>query len=212
MLRLIGLVISIGIADSLNPTTIAPALYLATAEHARGRVIEFTPGVFGVYLVGGLIIALGPGQLLLAAGPPSRPAPQLRPRDRGRRRDAHRGGVSVGLPRPARAPRGHLGPKRGFGARARVLGRHHHRGRAPDRLSLLRGHRRDRRLRPGHRAPGDPDPALQRLLHRARCWRSSPPSPSPGPTPTGCCPTAAPGSSATGRWCWRSWRCWPGCS
>ncbi len=69
MLRLIGLVISIGIADSLNPTTIAPALYLATAEHARGRVIQFTAGVFGVYLIGGLIIALGPGQLLLSLVP-----------------------------------------------------------------------------------------------------------------------------------------------
>ena len=32
MLRLIGLMISIGLADSLNPTTIAPALYLATNE------------------------------------------------------------------------------------------------------------------------------------------------------------------------------------
>ena len=53
MLRLIGLVISIGLADSLNPTTIAPALYLATADHARTRLIEFTLGVFAVYLIGG---------------------------------------------------------------------------------------------------------------------------------------------------------------
>ena len=30
MLRLIGLMISIGFADSLNPSTIAPAMYLAT--------------------------------------------------------------------------------------------------------------------------------------------------------------------------------------
>ena len=35
MLRLIGLVVSIGLADSLNPTTLAPALYLASGEHAR---------------------------------------------------------------------------------------------------------------------------------------------------------------------------------
>lgn len=69
MLRLIGLAVSIGIADSLNPTTIAPALYLATAERARGRVIEFTLGVFAVYLFGGLAIALGPGQLLLSLVP-----------------------------------------------------------------------------------------------------------------------------------------------
>jgi cytochrome c biogenesis protein CcdA len=71
MLRLIGLVVSIGLADSLNPTTIAPALFLALGEpdHARGRVIQFTLGVFAVYLLGGLIIALGPGELLLALIP-----------------------------------------------------------------------------------------------------------------------------------------------
>lgn len=69
MLRLIGLAISIGIADSLNPTTIAPALYLATHEHARTKVVEFTLGVFAVYLIGGLAIALGPGALLLSLIP-----------------------------------------------------------------------------------------------------------------------------------------------
>jgi cytochrome c biogenesis protein CcdA len=73
MLRLIGIVVSIGIADSLNPTTVAPALYLAGAEHARMRVAEFTAAVFAVYLLGGLAIALGPGQLLLSLLPhPSR--------------------------------------------------------------------------------------------------------------------------------------------
>jgi hypothetical protein len=69
MLRLIGLVVSIGLADSLNPTTIAPALYLATGEQARTRVAEFTLGVFVVYLLGGAAIALGPGQLVLALVP-----------------------------------------------------------------------------------------------------------------------------------------------
>lgn len=69
MLRLLGIVISIGLADSLNPTTIAPALYLATGERARGRVAEFTLGVFAVYLLGGLAIALGPGQLILSLVP-----------------------------------------------------------------------------------------------------------------------------------------------
>jgi cytochrome c biogenesis protein CcdA len=66
MLRLVGLVVSIGLADSLNPTTIAPALYLATGgERSRAQVAEFTFGVFAVYLLGGAIIALGPGQLIL---------------------------------------------------------------------------------------------------------------------------------------------------
>ena len=69
MLRLIGLVISIGIADSVNPTTIAPALYLAAMPHGRTRVIRFTFAVFAVYFLGGLIIALGPGQLLLSLVP-----------------------------------------------------------------------------------------------------------------------------------------------
>ena len=69
MLRLIGLCISIGIADSLNPTTIAPALYLASGDHARRQVAEFTIGVFAVYLLGGLAVALGPGELVLALVP-----------------------------------------------------------------------------------------------------------------------------------------------
>ena len=69
MLRLIGLVVSIGLADSLNPTTIAPALYLATGDRPRARLIQFTLGVLVVYFVGGALIALGPGQLLLSLVP-----------------------------------------------------------------------------------------------------------------------------------------------
>ena len=69
MLRLLGLMISIGLVDSLNPSTIAPALYLATAEHPRRRVAEFTLAVFVVYLGGGVLIALGPGELVQDALP-----------------------------------------------------------------------------------------------------------------------------------------------
>ena len=69
MLRLIGLVVSIGLADSLNPTTIAPALYIATGERAAIRIAEFTFGVFLVYFIGGAAIALGPGQLILSLVP-----------------------------------------------------------------------------------------------------------------------------------------------
>lgn len=69
MIRLLGLVISIGIADSLNPTTIGPALYLAAGQHPRRQVAEFTLAVLAVYLLGGLAIALGPGQLLLSLVP-----------------------------------------------------------------------------------------------------------------------------------------------
>lgn len=74
MLRLVGIAISIGLADSLNPSTLAPALFLASGERARERVTEFTLAVFAVYLLGGVVIALGPGQLLLALVPHPRHA------------------------------------------------------------------------------------------------------------------------------------------
>jgi cytochrome c biogenesis protein CcdA len=69
MFRLVGLVVSIGLADSLNPSTIAPALYLAAGEKPLARVTEFTFAVFAVYFLGGAAIALGPGQLLLSLVP-----------------------------------------------------------------------------------------------------------------------------------------------
>lgn len=69
MLRLTILAITIGLADSLNPTTIGPALYLAAGRDPRRHVAQFTLAVFCVYLVGGLVIALGPGQLLLSLVP-----------------------------------------------------------------------------------------------------------------------------------------------
>jgi len=69
VLRLLGLVISIGLADSINPSTIAPALYLASGERPRARVAEFTIAVFAVYLAGGALITLGPGQLIRSAVP-----------------------------------------------------------------------------------------------------------------------------------------------
>jgi cytochrome c biogenesis protein CcdA len=76
MLRLIGLAVSIGLADSLNPSTIAPGLYLAMGRRARAGVIQFTLGVFAVNLLGGAAIALGPGQALLALVP--KPGPTTR--------------------------------------------------------------------------------------------------------------------------------------
>ena len=77
MCRLIGLVVSIGLADSVNPTTIGPALYVAAGERGRRRVAEFTFAVFAVYLLGGTAIALGPGQLLLSAFTPRREATHI---------------------------------------------------------------------------------------------------------------------------------------
>ena len=65
MLRLFGIVISIGLADSMNPSTIAPGLYLALGERARTSLIQFTLAVLAVNFVGGAVIALGPGQVIL---------------------------------------------------------------------------------------------------------------------------------------------------
>lgn len=69
MLRLLGIVISIGLADSINPSTIAPALLLATGERPRANVWRFTSGVFVVYFLGGAAVALGAGQLILSLVP-----------------------------------------------------------------------------------------------------------------------------------------------
>jgi cytochrome c biogenesis protein CcdA len=76
MLRLLGLMVSIGLVDSLNPSTIGPALYLAHGDHPRRRVAEFTFAVFAVYLAGGTAIALGPGQLIRSALPGTRETPR----------------------------------------------------------------------------------------------------------------------------------------
>ncbi len=69
MLRRIGVVISVGLADSLNPSTVGPALYLATVQKRVVRVAQFTIGVFGVDLVVGLVLTIGPGRLLLGLVP-----------------------------------------------------------------------------------------------------------------------------------------------
>ncbi len=69
MLRLIGVAVSVGLADSINPSAVGPALYLATAERPVLRVAQFTSGVFAVNLVAGLVLTIGPGRLLTALVP-----------------------------------------------------------------------------------------------------------------------------------------------
>lgn len=69
MLRLLGIVLSIGLADSLNPSTLGPGLFLAASPHPRRAVAKFAVGVFSVYLVGGCLVALGPGELVLSLVP-----------------------------------------------------------------------------------------------------------------------------------------------
>ena len=69
MLRRVGVAISVGLADSLNPSTVGPALYLATVRNRIWRVTQFTIGVFSVTFAGGLVLTIGPGRLLLGLVP-----------------------------------------------------------------------------------------------------------------------------------------------
>lgn len=69
MIRLLSLVVSIAFADSLNPSTVGPGLYLASGKHPRSALIQFTTAVFAVNFLGGAVVALGPGQAVLALVP-----------------------------------------------------------------------------------------------------------------------------------------------
>jgi cytochrome c biogenesis protein CcdA len=66
---LLGLVLAVGIVDSLNPSTIAPALYLAAGAGAGRSMLAFAAGAFAVYAGGGLVLVLGPGRALLSHRP-----------------------------------------------------------------------------------------------------------------------------------------------
>jgi cytochrome c biogenesis protein CcdA len=68
-LSLIVLVLSVGLADSLNPSTVGPALYLAASGNRVLKVTQFTVGVFGVNLLAGVLLTIGPGRLLLSLVP-----------------------------------------------------------------------------------------------------------------------------------------------
>lgn len=69
MFALAVVVGTIGLIDSLNPSTVGPAVVIATGKGAVPQLIAFTVGVFVVLLVGGLLLVLGPGQALLSALP-----------------------------------------------------------------------------------------------------------------------------------------------
>lgn len=56
---------SIALADSINPSTLIPALWLVRPPGDR-RLASYTLGVFTVYLTGGLVLLLGPGPALIA--------------------------------------------------------------------------------------------------------------------------------------------------
>jgi cytochrome c biogenesis protein CcdA len=59
------LVLSVAALDSLNPSTLAPAVILALGEQPARRVGSFTAGVFAVSTAGGLVLLLTVGRSLL---------------------------------------------------------------------------------------------------------------------------------------------------
>jgi cytochrome c biogenesis protein CcdA len=76
MLHLLALVLSIGLADGINLTSIGPALYLSAERNPRRNVAQFAAGYFVVLLFGGLVLTVGPGRAILALVP----TPTLRTR------------------------------------------------------------------------------------------------------------------------------------
>jgi len=62
-------VIAIALPDSLNPSLIVAAVYLALGDRPVRRTVLFTIATFAVTLAGGLAIALGLGDLILSLLP-----------------------------------------------------------------------------------------------------------------------------------------------
>ena len=67
MIAITLLVASLAVADSVNPVTIAVAVFLSARPDAVRRLAGFAVGVFIVYLAGGAVLVLGPGELLRTA-------------------------------------------------------------------------------------------------------------------------------------------------
>ncbi len=73
MFHVLAVVVLIALGDSVNPSTIGPALYLGTTEHPKRQVTGFLIGLLAVNFLGGVAILLGPGQFLLSLVPKPTP-------------------------------------------------------------------------------------------------------------------------------------------
>ncbi len=73
VLHVLAVVFLIALGDSVNPSTIGPALYLGTTERPRRQVAGFLIGLVAVNFLAGLVILLGPGQFLLSLLPKPTP-------------------------------------------------------------------------------------------------------------------------------------------
>ncbi|MEN3341279.1 MAG: Sap, sulfolipid-addressing protein [Actinomycetota bacterium] len=69
VLALLGVVVSVAFADSINPSTVGPALYLASGRDAGRGLLAFIAGVFGVSAAAGVVLVVGPGQALVPPHP-----------------------------------------------------------------------------------------------------------------------------------------------
>ena len=69
MLALSLIVVSIGLVDSLNPGTIAPALYFATSTRPVRNTLAFGAGVLAVNLLAGIALLFGVGRYALGGLP-----------------------------------------------------------------------------------------------------------------------------------------------
>jgi cytochrome c biogenesis protein CcdA len=69
LFRLALLAVSVGLADSLSPETVGPALFLATGQRRVWRVTQFTLGVFVVQFAVGVVLTTGAGRWLLGLVP-----------------------------------------------------------------------------------------------------------------------------------------------
>jgi len=65
VIALVVFVVSVAALDSLNPSTVAPALVLAAGSRPRRDLAEFTAGVVAVSTLGGLVLLVGPGREVL---------------------------------------------------------------------------------------------------------------------------------------------------
>ena len=141
--------------------TIAPALYLATANSPRRRVAEFTLAVFVVYLAGGALIALGPGQLR-----PRCPTP--RPRHLRHVAEIVAGAMLIVAAVLVWRNRERIVAPRAASARRRTVERaprgDDHRGRAADGVPVLRRDRRRSSARARLRPRARTAPDLQRCF------------------------------------------------
>jgi cytochrome c biogenesis protein CcdA len=61
------IIAGLGLVDSLNPATITVGAILAATEHPVRRLAGYAAGIFCVYLLGGLVLTLGPAELLRTA-------------------------------------------------------------------------------------------------------------------------------------------------